>query len=305
MPADTDTITTTDPLATRSAQAGLPASSAGDVHLSAAQLRFFEVFGFLRLPGLLRDIMPAIDRAFETLWTQHGGGHQGMAHAGTQRSCIPCFIEHSEELSSLLEDPRIHGAACSLLGENFNYMGSDGNLYVGDTHWHRDGGHRGISHIKILVYLDPLTRAQGALRVIPGTHRIDDRYAQESGEAAMHPETVGMRGAELPDIALEVVPGDVLIFNHNLLHASFGGGTRRRMFTYNLSQRYAPERLGELAEHLASGARFLIPRAFAQRFITTAGALRRRHIEQPLAHDGLLRERSAMMRAGGHAPARG
>jgi len=150
-----------------------------------------------------------------------------------------------------------------------------------------------------------MTRYHGAMRVVPGSHHIADGYAQEAGAVAMHPASVGVQGAEIPDTALEVVPGDVLIFNHNLLHASFGGSTRRRMFTYNLCQRYAPQRLGELAEHLAMGARFLIPRAFDQRFIATAGALRLRHIEQPLAHDGLLCERAAAMRAYGHAPARG
>ena len=40
---------------------------------------------------------------------------------------------------SLIDDPRIHALATTLLGDDFNYMGSDGNYYVGDTGWHSDG----------------------------------------------------------------------------------------------------------------------------------------------------------------------
>ena len=61
-------------------------------------------------------------------------------------------------LSSLLEDPRILGITTTLLGDDFNYMGSDGNYYVGDTRWHSDGGHKpeDPTHIKIAFYLDPI-----------------------------------------------------------------------------------------------------------------------------------------------------
>jgi hypothetical protein len=46
----------------------------------------------------------------------------------------------------------------------------------------------------------------------------------------------GRHQRDLPAQALESEPGDVLIFNHRLLHASFGGGRARRMFTMNLGR---------------------------------------------------------------------
>lgn len=45
---------------------------------------------------------------------------------------------------------RINAIATQLLGEDFNYMGSDGNYYVGDTGWHSDGWHPELATSKSL-----------------------------------------------------------------------------------------------------------------------------------------------------------
>ena len=71
----------------------------------------------------------------------------------------------------MLDDPRILDISTKLLGSDFNYMGSDGNYYVGDTGWHSDGGNTDILHIKIAYYLDPLSRETGSVRVLPGSHQ--------------------------------------------------------------------------------------------------------------------------------------
>ena len=77
----------------------------------------------------MADRIDQIDAAFEELWAENGGGHNGQLHNGVARSCLAQFIDRSETLSTLLDDPRILGVATSLLGEDFNYMGSDGNYY--------------------------------------------------------------------------------------------------------------------------------------------------------------------------------
>jgi hypothetical protein len=62
---------------------------------------------------------------------QRGGGHDHKPHDGTARSCIVPFIDQSEYLSSLIDDPRLDGIFVSLMGGDYNYIGSDGNFYVG------------------------------------------------------------------------------------------------------------------------------------------------------------------------------
>ena len=277
-----------------------------DMQLTDQQHNFFNTFGYLGFPGLMADRAAEIDAAFEAIWGERGGGHNGKAHDGTARSCIVPFIDQSEALSSLIDDPRIHGIATSLLGDAFNYMGSDGNYYVGDTRWHSDGWHPQTLHIKIAFYLDSLTRDTGALRVIPGSHRLGDPYAEElQKQIRQSPELWGMEGKDLPAIALETNPGDILLFNHNTKHAAFGGSKARRMFTINLCQRYPEARLQELRDYISGGARFWIDRAYGEKMVRTAGPERMRHLEQVMANDGHLAELSRKARETMAEPSRG
>ena len=159
------------------------------MRLTPQQLNFMETFGFLHFPGLIEDRIEAVIEAFEGVWAGYGGGHDGRPHDGTGRSCIVPFAGQSEYLSSLLDDPRIDGILGSLLGDDYVYLGSDGNYYAGDTAWHSDGGWpRPIIYYKIAFYLDRLTRGRGAIRVIPGSplRRGLLHSAPHRGRAAHH-----------------------------------------------------------------------------------------------------------------------
>lgn len=279
-----------------------------DFKLSQEQIRFFETFGYLSFPGLLADRIEEIDNEFEAVWQAHGGGHDGKPHDGTARSCIVPFIDQSEILSTLLDDSRILEIAKTLLGEDFNYVNSDGNYYVGETGWHSDGGHKSGDpmHIKIAFYLDPLTRDTGALRVIPGSHLYGDSFADDLQEGIKESfEEWGVHGEDVPALALETQPGDVVCFNHNTKHASFSGGNRRRMFTMNLCQRYPEDSLEELRTYISRSARFLIDRNYGQKMVDSASPERTRHLEQVMANDGHLAELTRQAREKMTEPSRG
>lgn len=274
--------------------------------LTEQQKSFFETFGYIGFPGLMADRIDSIIDAFEALWASRGGGHNGKPHEGVARSCIAPFIDQDTYLSTLLDDPRILAIGKGLCGDDFNYMGSDGNYYVGDTGWHSDGWHPVIRHIKIAFYLDPVTRNTGALRVIPGSHRIGDQYADGlQREIGRSVNLWNVAGNEIPAIALETHPGDIVVFNHNTKHAAFGGGTRRRMFTMNLCQRYPKEKLQELRDYLSGGARFWVERGYGPAMIATNHETRNIHLEQVLANDGHLAELSRQAREKMAEPARG
>ena len=90
------------------------------------------------------------------------------------------FIELHPTLIGLIADDRIYLPMRDLLGENFIWVGSEG-MYgfsdrLRDHHWHSDGDKDtrklAYRHIKSMIYLDPLRRESGALRVIPGSHRL-------------------------------------------------------------------------------------------------------------------------------------
>jgi len=276
------------------------------VRLTPQQLTSFNTFGFLAFPGLLKDRIDDVIAGFEQVFVEHGGGHAGLKHDGKKRSCIVQFADHNPALFNLLDDLRIRGIAESLVGEDFNYMGSDGNYYAGDTGWHSDGWHKQVKHIKIAYYLDPLTRDTGCLRVIPGSHRIGEGFTELVQEQIMGSEkTWGMHGRDVPAVALETKPGDVLVFNHNLKHASFGGSGWRRMFTMNCCQRYPDALVPELRDYISGGARFWVERAFADTLMKGASPTLRRHLEQVMANDGHLAELSRKARAEMAEPSRG
>ena len=96
------------------------------MELSEQQSRFFDTFGFLKFPSLFRNEVEAITEAFEKVWTD-----SGRTHDFKERSMIAPFADLSEYLSGLLDDHRIDGVVGSVLGEDYNYAGSDGNYYVG------------------------------------------------------------------------------------------------------------------------------------------------------------------------------
>jgi ectoine hydroxylase-related dioxygenase (phytanoyl-CoA dioxygenase family) len=284
------------------------------VNLTEQQLSFFDTFGFLAFRGLFADDIDEIIAAFERVWGAHGGGHYGQEHDGKQRSALIQFIDRDEYLCSLLDDPRIDDVCASVLGDNYNFYTSDGNFYVGDTLWHSDG-YRDTKYLsfKMAFYLDPVTADTGCLRVIPGSHKYGDTFAnmlqevRDKRDTSPNPtmELWGVDGDEVPAIPLEVSPGDLLMFNHQLKHSSWGGGDRRRMFTLNFEQRYAEEDVDQIKNRIRTLARFWVDRAYGDLLVNTAGSKRMVHLEQYLASDGHLAELTREAREKMDEPSRG
>ena len=236
--------------------------------LTQQQISHFDVFGFLVVRQLFSpEEMDAVASEFEDILTQD---RQGRAFTGENRQAVFAFVEKGPIVAGLAEDDRIYGPIEQLLGPGFIWGGSDGNLYVGDTAWHSDSRPDPIEYryvrIKVAMYLDPVTRDTGCLRVFPGSHRPplhedleplrhlrrkQPGYAgktapSEAGPASDTP--FAEESAELPGFPLESQPGDVAFFNQRLWHSSFGGRTGRRMFTLNYGQDPVSEEQIELVK---------------------------------------------------------
>ena len=283
------------------------------MRLSKQQLNFFDAFGFLKFPGAFSAEIDKITEAFERIWAAHGGGHHGKPHDHKSRSALLLFVDQDEYLCNLIDDPRVDGVIASLLGDDYNYTASDGNYYVGDTGWHSDGylKHPKYTSVKMAFYLDPVTRDTGCLRVVPGSHKLDDKFAgalNKVWETSMvnHTEEVwGIHGSEMPAIALESEPGDLLMFNHRIKHSSWGGGDRRRMFTLNFQQRFRDEDIDELRDDVAGKAQFWVDVPYGETLLRTASPERMVHLEQQLANADHLPALAAKAREEMHEPSRG
>jgi ectoine hydroxylase-related dioxygenase (phytanoyl-CoA dioxygenase family) len=202
--------------------------------LTAEQQAHFATFGFIVLRQAFSAAeMAEISREFDEVLT---ADRQGRPFDGAKRQAVLGFIEKRPLLSRLAEDDRIYEPLEQLLGPGFVWIGSDGNLYVGDTNWHPDGSNLGYRRIKVAFYLDPVTQETGCLRVIPGSHQPPlHEELKPLLERRTDPDAApfAVRARDLPCFPLESQPGDVVFFNQNLWHSAFGGRTGRRMFTLN------------------------------------------------------------------------
>jgi len=262
--------------------------------LSEQQKHFFHTFGFLHLPGVLQEEIGWITDEFEAVFADRKTNHDGKT-----RAMVVPFIDQRERLCTLLDHPTIVAVASGLLGDDFNYVAGDGNYYVGDTSWHSDGFHNIGKYIKIALYLDEVKRDTGCLRVIPGTHR-PDLTNWEARQAANAQELWGIAQSEVPCVALETKPGDIAVFNHNIMHASFGGSHRRRMFTLNLSAHcHTPEEIEELKNYIGFHNVFMIEHMHSDIMRHTASPARRRHLQQVIENEGHLADLMREARANG------
>jgi ectoine hydroxylase-related dioxygenase (phytanoyl-CoA dioxygenase family) len=201
--------------------------------VTAEHRAHFDAFGFLVVRQLLSPAETvAITAAFDQALA---AARRGEAFDGEKRQLALGFVEHTPGLRWLLEDDRIFTTVEALLGPGFTWLGSDGNLYVGDTQWHPDAREPTWDTLKVAFYLDPVGKEAGALRVVPGSHRLPLHEAlQPLRRYRDEPEArpFGVAPRDVPSVALESAPGDVVFFNRSIWHASFGGHAGRRMFTH-------------------------------------------------------------------------
>ena len=206
--------------------------------ITPEQVAFFEAFGYLQLPGYMSEELAWIEEEHLRLHVE-----LGVEPDGERTVDIVPFIAQSEAFTALLDHPKVLGALEPLVGEDFNYIGSDGHYYADDVDYHPDGDHRSGLFVKFGMYLDRLTPETGMLRVIPGSHLLGpwrvhlytwNHPQNRRGRSGTGP--IPELREKMPAYAPLNNPGDVLIFNHNTFHGSFGGNAYRRMMAINVSR---------------------------------------------------------------------
>src|SRR5215831_2717958 len=95
--------------------------------------------------------------------------------------------------------------ASTLLGSTVIPTRAKGVRYFGNTPWHVDSVSP-LDSIGFAAYLEPVGPENGALRVIPGSHR------GELGSALRKLGAIGMTATTLPSHAVSTEPGDMIAF---------------------------------------------------------------------------------------------
>ena len=208
--------------------------------LTRQQVAYFEMFGFLRVPGLFANEIDEITGAFEQVFDDERNERMETyedLHGGEKRLIVPVFIDRHPALNRLRDDPKVLGIARSLIGDRFEYAESDGNLFYCESSWHPDvyGAALTRYHVKLSFYLDPLAAETGAIRMIPGTNHYQSPFARALRKMVFdHTPTMdalGIDERDVPSWTIASDPGDVIVWNYRTLHASYNGGERRRLFS--------------------------------------------------------------------------
>lgn len=204
------------------------------MEVNEGQVRSFQTFGFLKLPGLLSaDEVRLCAQEIELSMSgprpgdsdgAHGNGADPKIKGGGLNDFAMLSDGQSPFTASLLDDDRFAGVAEQLMGSPVLGVSTNGRIWRGNTEWHPDVQSLDFGGIRFAIYLDDLTADNGALRFVPGSH-LDPLFGQMSYDVS---ETFGVAGADLPSYVCEVKTGDVVVFNLAIWHAAFNGTARRQ-----------------------------------------------------------------------------
>ena len=185
------------------------------------QLQLFTTFGYV----VLRQLLTPKDLEILTAELDQGL-HFQFSHNpfdGSQRHWSRMTDETTPFFASLMEDVRFLTPAQQICGEDVLGIGIDANRYVGNTEWHSDTEHPQQTAVKYIFYLDTVTAETGALRVIPGSHLLQETERQIFSKGI---QDIPLQ--KVPCQAIKTVPGDVIAFDIRTWHASYGGSRNRR-----------------------------------------------------------------------------
>jgi hypothetical protein len=196
-------------------------------------VRFFDTFGFVKLNGYLLEEIQAIGLEFDRLMTKRYGEIESNRHY-----LYPQFADNSTMLMELVDSSKIKQLAAALCGDNYAYKGSDGNIFVSGSPWHRDYLSR-VKSIKMLIYLEHNDVDSGCINLLPGSQFVNDVYSAYLTNSLTWPEPPVLGGFDekeclpvgnnpvipglnrlIPYVPIETSPGDVIVFNHNLVHCA-------------------------------------------------------------------------------------
>lgn len=212
--------------------------------LTEQQKVFFQLFGYLYLPGLFADDIADIAIKFDELFDTRKEEVVDWVHEiheNKLRRFITQATDKNEYLKGLLSDPRIVGIATELLGEDYDFNGSDASIYHCGTVFHQDGHGVAKPHrvnLKMALYLDPIDASTGAIRLIPGSHHPGDKFSGQLNKDLFLGRGVklGLKTEDVPATVLASTPGDLMMWDYRILHATSYGGNERRMFALEFSE---------------------------------------------------------------------
>jgi Phytanoyl-CoA dioxygenase (PhyH) len=215
---------------------------------------FFAAFGYVVLRGALTPVeVDALRREADGAIRDATGPwyRRRIAGGGIEGHYVPATCEHTP--LSLDLAGRFAATVQQLTGLAMLFGFAHHALLFDAAGWHTDTGHE-VTSVKVAAYLDPLDATTGALRVLPCSHTAsyDALRAVLQGPSFRDPTSWRCAIVVVPSVALATVPGDVIIFDEHLWHASVGGRDRLQWSAVYVQDPTRPEDDEPVARFFAS-----------------------------------------------------
>ncbi len=194
------------------------------VHMNAEQKQQLDEEGYVVLPGLMEpEFLRAAQRRVDELYEQEGGAAGSEFKLEPQSKRLANVVNKGEIFLRVINTPAVLECMAHVLGPRFKL--SSLNVRSADPHsdWvqplHIDGGglpdENGYYVCNSVWILDDFTIDNGATRLIPGSHRWNQKPAEVLADlTAPHPQEILITGSA----------GTVVVMNSHLWH----GGTANR-----------------------------------------------------------------------------
>lgn len=199
--------------------------------LTTAQADHFRTFGFTVLRGYLADRVSVLRAEVDAaIRDGYAATYGERVIDGISGHYLPMAARLTPVSASLVcDDPRFIDAAEQLLGGPVIPECPEGVLYFFEAGWHTDDG-IGVRGVKFAIYFNELTGDTGALRLVPGSHHLEQNarlaaYSSRRGPARSEAEAAAYQ-ASIPGYVAGTTPGDVIAFDLHTWHASLGGRDR-------------------------------------------------------------------------------
>jgi hypothetical protein len=199
--------------------------------LSRIQIDQFATFGFVVLRGYLAEqTEPLCQEVDVAIRDAYATTYDDRVIDGISGHYLPMASRLTPMSASLVcEDRRLIDAAEELLGGAVIPECPEGVFYFAEAGWHNDDG-IGVRGVKFATYFDHLGGGNGALRLVPGSHRPEQHARLLAYRKAQMPISTDAEAAtyqaSIPGHVADTAPGDVIAFDLHTWHASIGGRDR-------------------------------------------------------------------------------
>lgn len=198
----------------------------------------YEQFGYVVVRKLFPDDeVAALKQEILTIVSEKGH------HAGV----FVGLAATSAVFAEAIADPRLLDALEPLLGPELEFL-SDKVVYKSaqtdyGSPWHQDWPYwKGAHKLSVWIALEPATRENGCLKLLPGSHKTHADHDGEAkdGEGFGHRLSEGAVDETLA-VSIPCEPGDAVFFHDLLLHASHPNTSGTDRYAWIVTYRNAAE----------------------------------------------------------------